>query len=55
MNKNPRKTTNKNICDKYRKILEMPNLTDKEIDEMRHNLKLVATTFCEHVWKKKFY
>jgi len=33
----------------------MPNLTDKEIDEMRHNLKLVATAVCEHVWKKKFH
>lgn len=55
MNKNPRKATTKNIYDKYRKILEMPNHTDKEIEEMRHNLKLLAMTICEHVWKKKFY
>ena len=55
MNKNPGKTTTKSISDKYRKILEMPNLTDKEIKEMRHNVKLLTTNICEHVWKKKFY
>lgn len=55
MNKNSRKTTTKNIYDKYRKILEMPNLTDKEIDDMQRNMKDIAITICEHVWKKKFY
>jgi len=43
------------IYNEYRRVLEMPKLTDKEIEEMRDNLKLIATTICEHVWKKKFY
>lgn len=55
MNKNPRKITTKNIHENYRKILKMPNLTNKEIEEMRLNLKLLAMIICEHVWKKKFY
>ena len=55
MNKNSRKTTTKNIYDKYRVILEMPNLPDKEVEKVRHNLRLIATAICEHVWKKKFY
>jgi glucuronate isomerase len=55
MNKNIEKTTTQNICDEYRELLKMPELTDKEVEEMRHNLKLIATTICEHVWKKKFY
>jgi len=55
MDKNSRKTTTKNIYDKYRKILEMPNLTDKEIEEMRSNMKLLTMSICEHIWKKKFY
>lgn len=55
MNKNSIKMTTKNIYDKYRKILETPNLTEKEIEEMRRNMKLLAMIICEHVWKKKFY
>ena len=55
MNDKLRKTKNKNIYNKYRKILEKSELTDKEIDEIRHNMKLLAQTICEHVWKRKFY
>lgn len=55
MNKNHRKTASKSIYDKYRKILENPELTEKEVEEMRHNLRLVATAICEHVWQKKFH
>ena len=43
------------IYDKYRRILNRPELTKKEIDEMRKNLGLLARTICEHVWGKKFY
>ena len=43
------------IPDKYRQILEMPDLTDREIEQMRQHLGLLARTICEHVWKKKFY
>jgi len=43
------------IYDKYRRILNRPELTNKEIDEMRNNLSLLARTICEHVWGKKFY
>jgi len=55
MNKDTKKTTNKNIYDEYRKILEQPELSDKEIEEARHNIRQVAIVICEHVWKKKFY
>jgi len=50
MNKNLGKTT-QNIYDKYRKILEMPNLSDKKTDKMRYNVKSIAMTACEQVWK----
>jgi hypothetical protein len=43
------------IYDRYRRILNMPDLTNKEIDGMRNNLSLLAQTICEHVWGKKFY
>lgn len=44
-----------NIYSKYRQILRRPDLTSKEIDEMRKHLGLLARTICEHVWGKKFY
>jgi len=43
------------IYERYRRILKRPNLTDKEIDDMRRHLGLLAQTICEHVWGKKFY
>ncbi len=43
------------IYEKYRCILEMPGLTNKEIDEMRKHLRLISQTISEHVWGKKFY
>jgi hypothetical protein len=43
------------VYDKYRRILDMPNLTKREIDEMRKSMTLLARTICEHVWGKKFY
>ena len=43
------------IYEKYRRILKTPGLTNKEIDEMRKHLGLLAQTICEHVWGKKFY
>ncbi len=43
------------IYEKYRRILNMRGLTNKEIDEMRRHLGLLAQTTCEHVWKHKFY
>ncbi len=43
------------IYEKYRRILKMPDLTNKEIDEMRKHLGILAQTICEHVWGKKFY
>lgn len=43
------------IYQKYRRILKMPSLTDKEIDEMRKHVGLLARTVCERVWGKKFY
>jgi len=43
------------IYKKYRQILKRPDLTKKEIDEMRKNLSLFAQTICKYVWGKKFY
>jgi len=43
------------IHSKYREILDMPDLTDKQIEQIRKHLGLLACTICEHVWKKKFY
>lgn len=51
--RNKKKKTD--VYGKYRRILKMPNLTNKDIDEMRKNLGLLAQTICEHVWGKKFY
>jgi hypothetical protein len=45
----------KDIYKMYRTILEMPALTEREIDQMRVNLRSIARAVCEHVWKKKFY
>jgi hypothetical protein len=43
------------IHEEYRRILKRPGLSDKEIEEMRRHLGLLARTICEHVWGKKFY
>ncbi len=43
------------IYEKYRRILNMRGLTNKEIDEMRKHLGSLSQTISEHVWKKKFY
>jgi hypothetical protein len=51
----PKRKKRPDIYDKYRRILKMPNLSIKEIDEMRNYLNLLAQTICEHVWGKKFY
>ena len=51
----PRKKKRPDIYDKYRRILKMPDLSNREINEMRKNLSHLAQTICEHVWKKKFY
>jgi hypothetical protein len=51
--KNGRKKAS--IYEKYRRILNMPDLTNKEIDEMRKRISLLTQTICEHIWGKKFY
>ena len=45
----------KDILNEYRWILGKPELSNKKVEEMRKNLKLIAQTICEHVWGKKFY
>ncbi len=53
------KTKNKNkkvdVYNQYRLILGKPELTNKEIDELRKYLGLLSQAICEHVWGKKFY
>jgi hypothetical protein len=39
----------------YRRVLKMSHLTNKEIDEMRKHVGLLARTICERVWGRKFY
>lgn len=56
MSNMPRKKKRKSdIYEKYRQILERPDLTKREIDKMRKHLGLFAQTICEYVWGKKFY
>lgn len=55
MNKQKTTTKKEDIYNEYRKVLERPDLSKDEVEAMRHNLKLVATAICEHVWKKKVY
>ncbi len=43
------------IYEKYRLILKMPGLTNKEIDVMIKHLGLLAQTISEHAWGRKFY
>lgn len=50
----PRKKKN-SIYDEYREVFEMPELTDRQIDEFRKPMILLAQTICEHVWGQKFY
>jgi len=54
-NRSKNKRRKINIYEKYRRILKMPKLKDKEIDEMRKNLSLLAQAICENLWGKKFY
>ena len=55
MNNSSGRKKKKDICDQYRELLHMPELTDLEVDEMRKPVILLAQTICEHVWGKKFY
>jgi len=42
------------IYERCRRILKMPDLPAKEMDEMREHLCLLAQTVCEHLRGKKF-
>jgi len=50
-----RKKGKPDIYQRYRRILEIPDLPAKEIEEMRKHLGLLAQTVCEHLWGKKLY
>jgi hypothetical protein len=41
--------------DAYRQALQRPDLTDREIDDMRPYVIRLAQALCEHVWGKRFY
>ena len=49
----PKKRQEKSIYDEYREILEKPELSDEEIDEMRKNIRLIAISIVEHVLDTK--
>jgi hypothetical protein len=55
MSNSPRQKKKRDIRDQYREILQMPDLTDSEIDEIRKPMILLAQTICEHVWGQRFY
>lgn len=44
-----------NVYKQYRQALGMPNLTVKQVDEIRRHLILLAQTICEHVWGRGFH
>jgi len=50
-----KKPQKESINEKYREILEMPDLTDDEIDRMREHMQMMARIICEYVWNKKVY
>ena len=52
---NKRRPRRSDIYTKYRQILEMPDLSRKEIDAMRESIRLIAQAICEHVWGKRLY
>jgi hypothetical protein len=39
----------------YREKLNLPKLTNREIDEIRQRLQEIARAICEHVWNEKFF
>jgi hypothetical protein len=56
MSGKPRKRREKaDIQDCYRRLLHRPDLSEREIQEMREHLGRLARAICEHVWGKKFY
>jgi hypothetical protein len=55
MKNRPKNNKNGNINEKYRRILRMPSLKEKEIEETRKNLIIFAQIICEHFWGKNLY
>lgn len=49
------KISKREVDDLYRKLLNAPDLTRKEIDEIRRHVQRIAQTICEHVWGKKVF
>jgi hypothetical protein len=43
------------IREGYHKMPQVPDLTDREIDDMRQHVIRIARAICEHVWGKRFY
>jgi len=48
-------TKSARMRDVYRRLLQRPDLTDQEIDDMRKHVIRLAQVLCEHVWGKPFY
>ena len=48
-------TKSAQMSDVYRRLLQRPDLTDQEIDDMRKHVTRLAQVLCEHVWGKPFY
>jgi hypothetical protein len=48
-------TKSARMRDFYRKMLQTPDLSDQDIDDMRKHVVQLVQTLCEHVWGKRFY
>ena len=40
---------------RYRELLKRPELSKKEIEEVRQTLRAIARAICEHTWNQEFY
>lgn len=40
---------------RYRELLNRPELSKKEIEQIRQTLRAIARAVCEHVWNQEFY
>jgi hypothetical protein len=40
---------------RYRELLKRPDLSKKEIEQIRQTLRAIARAFCEYVWNQQFY
>lgn len=40
---------------RYRDLLEQPDVSTEEIEQIRQTLRAIARAVCEHIWHQEFY